>query len=102
MTAFYAVFDPINATLSYASAGHNPPRLLRCADGFKMALNRAQKAAGLLEAVEANLDLSALLNGAQTPEQEAFDELVRTEGVKAALAWRDKRYGEILGELGAG
>jgi enoyl-CoA hydratase len=54
----------------------------------------------LLEAVEANLDLSAMLNGAQTPEQNAFDELVRTEGLKAALAWRDKRYGEILGELG--
>ena len=29
-----------------------------------------------------------------------FDELVRTEGLKAALAWRDRRYGEILGELG--
>ena len=68
----------------------------------KSALNRAQKAAGLLEAVEANLDLSAMLNGAQTPEQNAFDEIVRTEGVKAALKWRDKRYGEILGELSQG
>ena len=75
------------------------PTPLRVLQLTKQALNRAQKAMGLLEAVEANLDLSAMLNGAQTPEQEAFDELVRSEGLKAALAWRDKRYGEILGEL---
>ena len=78
------------------------PTPLRVLQLTKAALNRAQKAAGLLEAVEANLDLSAMLNGAQTPEQNAFDEIVRTEGVKAALQWRDKRYGEILGELGQG
>ncbi len=66
----------------------------------KRALNRAQRAMGLLEAVEANLDLSAMLNGAGTPEQREFDRLVREEGLKAALAWRDRRYGEILGELG--
>lgn len=68
------------------------PTPLRVLQLTKQALNRAQKAAGLLEAVEANLDLSAMLNGAQTPEQEAFDELVRSEGLKAALAWRDAKF----------
>ncbi len=78
------------------------PTPLRVLQLTKQALNRAQKAMGLLEAVEANLDLSAMLNGAQTPEQQAFYELVRTQGLKAALAWRDQRYGEILGQLGQG
>lgn len=42
MTAFYAVFDPTHDTLTYASAGHNPPRLVR-RDGGLLTLNRAQK-----------------------------------------------------------
>jgi len=33
VTAFYAIYDPKVRSLHYASAGHPPPRLKRCADG---------------------------------------------------------------------
>ncbi|MGH2871333.1 MAG: enoyl-CoA hydratase/isomerase family protein [Solirubrobacteraceae bacterium] len=63
----------------------------------KLALTRAYEAMGLRQAVHANLDLSAILNGADTPEQREFDRIVAESGLKAALAWRDRRYGEGLG-----
>jgi enoyl-CoA hydratase len=52
---------------------------------------------GLREAVNMNLDLSSMLNAAETPEQREFMEIVKNQGLKAALAWRDGRYGEVLG-----
>jgi len=33
VTAFYGIFDPRTLRLTYALAGHPPPRLKRCADG---------------------------------------------------------------------
>jgi len=57
---------------------------------------RAQEAMGIRAAVSANLDLSAILNAAETPEQLEFDQIAAKQGLKAALAWRDSRYGEGL------
>ena len=65
----------------------------------KLALLRAYEAMGLRSAVAANLDLSAILNAADTPEQREFDHIVAAQGLKAALKWRDARYGEQLGAL---
>ncbi|GAA2623649.1 enoyl-CoA hydratase/isomerase family protein [Streptomyces vastus] len=59
----------------------------------KQALNRAYEAKGLRAAVDAGVDISAILNGANTPEQQEFDRIAAAEGLKVALAWRDARYG---------
>jgi enoyl-CoA hydratase/carnithine racemase len=63
----------------------------------KIALVRAYEAMGLRQAVNMNLDLSSMLNAADTPEQREFMQIVQQSGLKAALAWRDNRYGEVLG-----
>jgi enoyl-CoA hydratase len=67
----------------------------------KIALLRAYEAMGLRQAVGTNLDLSAMLNAADTPEQREFMDIVKSQGLKAALAWRDSRYGEVLGGVKA-
>ena len=62
----------------------------------KLALMRAYEAMGLRAAVDANLDISSILNSVDSPEQQEFDRIVAEQGLKAALAWRDSRYGESL------
>lgn len=62
----------------------------------KQAINRAYELKGLRTAVDANLDISAILNSADTPEQRAFDNIARHDGLKAALRWRDGRYATAL------
>ncbi len=67
----------------------------------KRMLNRAMDAAGFRVAVEAGIDLGAIVNAADTPEQREWDTIVRRDGLKAALAWRDRRYDERLGRAAA-
>ena len=66
----------------------------------KQMLNAAMDAAGFRQAVEAGLELGTLVNAADTPEQREWDEIVRRDGLKAALAWRDRRYDERLRDSG--
>jgi enoyl-CoA hydratase len=64
----------------------------------KLMLNRAMDAAGFAAAVEMGLDLQSFVNMSATARE--FDAIVRREGLKAALAWRDRRYDERLAEQG--
>jgi sigma-B regulation protein RsbU (phosphoserine phosphatase) len=41
VTAFYAIYDSREKCLTYACAGHNPPRLKRCQNGTVLALDQA-------------------------------------------------------------
>ena len=60
----------------------------------KLMLNRAMDAAGFAAAVEMGLDLQSFINMSETARE--FDAIVRSDGLKAALAWRDQRYDERL------
>jgi enoyl-CoA hydratase len=64
----------------------------------KLMLNRAMESAGFAEAVAMGLDLQSFVNMSETSR--AFDEIVRRDGLKAALAWRDDRYDERLRDAG--
>jgi enoyl-CoA hydratase len=86
-----ALEDAVNSLV--AKIAPTPLPVLRLT---KLALVRAQEAMGLRTAVAANLDISAMLNAAETPEQQEFDRIAAEQGLKAALAWRDARYGEGL------
>ncbi len=41
VTAFYGIYNPKSRVLTYACAGHNPPRLKRCQDGSLLSLDQA-------------------------------------------------------------
>ncbi len=66
VTAFYGVFDPSNLTFTYASAGHNPPRVKRCSDGSVIALEQAGGLPlGVFEAIEYEQAVIQLMPGDQ-------------------------------------
>ena len=57
----------------------------------KRAINRTFELMGMGEALEAALDIDLLIEGQGMETKRLFLEIVRNEGLRAALAWRDKR-----------
>jgi enoyl-CoA hydratase len=59
----------------------------------KQSINRTFEIMGLREALRANLDIAVQIENLETPERKEFQEITRREGLKAAIAWRDARFG---------
>jgi len=47
---------------------------------------------GFREALAMGMEMEVQIEAMDTPEGREFDEIVRRDGLKAALAWRDARF----------
>ncbi|MCK6454204.1 MAG: enoyl-CoA hydratase/isomerase family protein [Alphaproteobacteria bacterium] len=59
----------------------------------KRAMNRSYDAAGLRVALAQALDADVMIEASGGPERMEFNRIRRESGLKAALAWRDARFG---------
>jgi enoyl-CoA hydratase len=59
----------------------------------KRAINRTFEIMGLAEALEAALDIDLAIEGEGSVDKRQFMEIARKDGLRAAIAWRDSRFG---------
>jgi enoyl-CoA hydratase/carnithine racemase len=65
---------------------------------MKESLHATYEIMGLRSAIARNADLSAILDGSRTPEFQEFERIRLSEGLRAALAWRDRQFDELQGQ----
>jgi len=58
----------------------------------KRAVNRSYEIMGLGEALEAALEIDLQIEGVGSIDKREFMEIARKEGLRAAIAWRDRRF----------
>jgi enoyl-CoA hydratase/carnithine racemase len=58
----------------------------------KRSINRSLEIAGFREALQANVDIDAVIEAAEVPERKEFSRIRDEQGLKAAIAWRDARF----------
>ena len=61
----------------------------------KIAVNRALEGMGFLSAIQQNLELMTHFDTSSTPEQQEFNAIRKSEGLPAALDWRDARFQDL-------
>ena len=59
----------------------------------KRAINRTFEIMGLVDALETALDIDLAIEGAGSIDKIEFMKIARKDGLRAAIAWRDARFG---------
>ena len=59
----------------------------------KRAINRTYEIMGMRQALLASLETDILLEASEGPERAEFNRIRREQGLQAAIAWRDARFG---------
>ena len=85
VTAFYGIYDPATRTLSYASAGHPPARLLR--GGSITALDGKRS-------IRLGIDATEKYTDAQTQLQPGDTLILYTDGITEARNPKGEMFGE--------
>jgi enoyl-CoA hydratase len=67
------------------------PRLVQ---QTKRAINQSFEAMGLLNALQAALEIDLAIESEGSPDKRQFMDIARKEGLRAAIAWRDARFGK--------
>ncbi len=58
----------------------------------KKAINRSYEIMGMGEALRMALDIDVEIESLETPDRMQFKKIMREQGLKAAVAWRDARF----------
>lgn len=67
---------------------------LACLQWNKRAINHAFETMGLRNAIRYGAEACAIMDATSSPEADMFDQLRRTEGLGAALAWRTAQFAQ--------
>jgi sigma-B regulation protein RsbU (phosphoserine phosphatase) len=90
VTAFYGIYDCKHRTLTYASAGHCPPRIRRAGNGILESMDRSRQLPLGIEPNETYVDIVE-------PLQSGDNILIYTDGITEARNPRGDFYGlELL------